>query len=147
MQHCIFAALLLACALLQIGCGGTQADDKSGSSADEKVVTTKSGLQYVEVKEGTGDEARSGKMVEVFYTGWLKSGKKFDSNVGGKPLGFRLGEGNVIKGYDEGVTGMKVGGKRKLLIPAKLGYGERGAGGVIPPNSDLIFEVELVKVF
>jgi peptidylprolyl isomerase len=147
MQHCIFATLLLAWAALQVGCGGTHADDKAGSSGDEKVITTGSGLQYVDLKEGSGAEAKPGKTVEVFYTGWLKSGKKFDSNVGGRPLSFKLGGGEVIKGYDEGVTGMKVGGKRKLLIPGKLGYGEKGAGGVIPPNADLIFEVELVKVW
>jgi FKBP-type peptidyl-prolyl cis-trans isomerase len=113
-----------------------------------KVVTTGSGLQYEDLKEGTGEAAKSGDTVEVHYTGWLKDGgKKFDSSLDrGKPFSFRLGAGMVIKGWDEGVAGMKVGGKRKLTIPSKLGYGERGAGGAIPPNADLVFEVELLKI-
>lgn len=116
-------------------------------AATDKEVTTPSGLRYEDLKAGTGAEATSGHFVDLFYTGRLASnGQQFDSNVGKDPLSFRLGAGKVIKGFDEGVTGMKEGGKRKIFIPSKLGYGARGAGDVIPPNSDLIFEIELVKV-
>jgi FKBP-type peptidyl-prolyl cis-trans isomerase FkpA len=111
------------------------------------MVTTPSGLQYEDVQEGSGAAAKSGDTVEVHYTGWLTNGQKFDSSVDrGRPFSFRLGQGQVIKGWDEGVAGMKPGGKRKLTIPSALGYGSRGAGGVIPPNADLVFEVELLKV-
>jgi FKBP-type peptidyl-prolyl cis-trans isomerase len=115
--------------------------------SEDKVVTTKSGLKYVELKDGTGQAAKSGDTVTVHYTGWLKNGKKFDSSVDrGEPFTFRLGAGMVIKGWDEGVQGIKVGGKRKLIIPPELGYGKRGAGRVIPPDAELTFEVELLKV-
>ena len=109
---------------------------------------TDSGLQYVDLKEGTGAEAKAGSAVEVHYTGWLQSnGNKFDSSLDRKKsFDFDLGARRVIAGWDEGVQGMKEGGKRKLFIPAKLGYGERGAGGAIPPGADLVFEVELLKV-
>ena len=132
-------ALLALCGLLVVGV----------SAADEtKVVTTDSGLKYIDLKVGTGEKAKKGDTVEVHYTGWLKNGKKFDSSVDrGEPFEFKLGAGRVIKGWDEGVAGMKVGGKRKLIIPSKLAYGERGAGGgVIPPNAELTFEVELLKI-
>ena len=111
-----------------------------------------SGLIYTDTETGTGAEAVAGKSVKVHYTGWLQEpggqkGKKFDSSLDrGQPFGFRLGAGQVIKGWDEGVAGMKVGGKRTLIIPSELGYGARGAGGVIPPNAILIFEVELLGV-
>jgi peptidylprolyl isomerase len=116
-----------------------------------KVVTTTSGLKYQDLKVGTGDLAKAGQTVKVHYTGWLddsgKKGKKFDSSVDrGEAFKFPLGAGKVIKGWDEGVAGMKVGGKRILMIPSKLGYGARGAGRVIPPNANLIFEVELLGV-
>lgn len=116
-----------------------------------KEVVMKDGLKYDDTKAGTGTEAVSGKTVEVHYTGWLndggKKGKKFDSSLDrGKPFAFPLGAGMVIKGWDEGVAGMKVGGKRTLYIPANLGYGARGAGSAIPPNADLIFDVELLAV-
>jgi FKBP-type peptidyl-prolyl cis-trans isomerase FkpA len=109
--------------------------------------TTPSGLQYEDLSEGAGAAAKAGDSVEVHYTGWLKDGSKFDSSHDRRrPFGFRLGAGQVIKGWDEGVAGMKVGGKRKLVIPAALGYGSRGAAGVIPPNAELTFEVELLGI-
>ena len=96
---------------------------------------------------GTGDIATSGQTVSVHYTGWLTNGKKFDSSVDrGQPFSFRLGVGQVIKGWDEGVQGMKIGGKRKLTIPSNLGYGARGAGGLIPPHATLVFDVELLSL-
>ncbi len=112
-----------------------------------KTTTTPSGLKITELTIGTGAEAKAGKTVSVNYKGTLESGKEFDSSYGRGPFNFPLGAGRVIKGWDEGVEGMKVGGKRELTIPPNLGYGERGAGGgVIPPNATLIFEVELLKV-
>jgi FKBP-type peptidyl-prolyl cis-trans isomerase len=110
-------------------------------------VDTPSGLKYDDIAEGAGAEAKSGQKVSVHYTGTLVDGKKFDSSRDrGKPFQFTLGVGQVIKGWDEGVAGMKVGGQRKLTIPPELGYGSRGAGGVIPPNTTLIFDVELVEI-
>jgi FKBP-type peptidyl-prolyl cis-trans isomerase FkpA len=109
--------------------------------------TTPSGLKYEDIKQGEGEVATAGKTVSVHYTGWLTDGKKFDSSKDrNQPFEFPLGGGRVIKGWDEGVQGMKVGGVRKLTIPASLGYGSRGAGGVIPPDATLVFEVELLKV-
>jgi FKBP-type peptidyl-prolyl cis-trans isomerase FkpA len=113
-------------------------------------ITTESGLQYEEIAVGEGAEAQAGQNVTVHYTGWLQNadgsaGSKFDSSKDrNDPFEFPLGAGRVIKGWDEGVQGMKIGGKRKLIIPAALGYGARGAGGAIPPNATLIFEVELL---
>ncbi|HSE59962.1 MAG TPA: FKBP-type peptidyl-prolyl cis-trans isomerase [Nitrospiraceae bacterium] len=115
------------------------------TSAQE--ITTPSGLKYVDLQVGSGDLAVTGSLVTVHYTGWLTDGTKFDSSVDRRqPFSFPLGAGRVIKGWDEGVAGMKVGGKRKLTIPPDLGYGARGAGGVIPPNATLLFDVELLEV-
>jgi len=112
-----------------------------------KPVTTGSGLQYWDIKVGTGAVAGASKRVKVHYTGWLLNGKEFDSSLdAGEPIEFELGTGQVIKGWDQGIVGMKVGGKRQLRIPPELGYGARGAGSSIPPNSTLIFDVELVGV-
>jgi len=112
---------------------------------------TPSGLQYEDTTVGTGATAAAGKTCVMHYTGWLwtnnAKGKKFDSSLDhGSPFSFKLGAGQVIRGWDEGVSGMKIGGKRTLLIPPDLGYGSRGAGGVIPPNATLLFEVELVAI-
>ena len=117
------------------------------SIMSEEIIETATGLGYVDIVEGTGARPKTGETVSVHYTGWLKSGQKFDSSVDrGQPLQFPIGKGRVIKGWDEGVGTMKVGGKRKLVIPAHLGYGDRGAGGVIPPGATLIFEVELLAI-
>jgi len=116
------------------------------------ITTTNSGLQYEDTVVGSGAEAKAGNHVTVHYTGWLQNddgsvGTKFDSSKDrNDPFQFPLGAGHVIRGWDEGVQGMKVGGARRLIIPASLGYGARGAGGVIPPNATLIFDVELLNV-
>ena len=120
---------------------------QSGQTGSNPEVTTESGLKYVDLTVGTGREAAAGNHVSVHYTGWLTNGTKFDSSVDRRdPFSFPIGAGKVIRGWDEGVAGMKVGGKRKLTIPPQLGYGARGAGGVIPPNATLVFDVELLEV-
>jgi FKBP-type peptidyl-prolyl cis-trans isomerase FkpA len=108
---------------------------------------TDSGLRYTDLVVGEGETAAAGRTVNVHYTGWLTDGTKFDSSVDrNTPFSFPLGGGRVIRGWDEGVQGMRVGGRRKLTIPPHLGYGPRGAGGVIPPNATLVFEVELLEI-
>lgn len=140
-------ALALAVVLVFLLKGRVQAAEVDMS----KAVKTPSGLQYVDSTPGTGAEAKSGQTVSVHYTGWLyeggKKGAKFDSSVDrGEPFDFSLGAGRVIKGWDEGVAGMKIGGKRTLIIPPDLGYGSRGAGSAIPPNATLMFDVELLAL-
>ena len=111
----------------------------------EKISDT--GLKYEDLAVGEGKSAAAGETVRVHYTGWLVNGTKFDSSLDrNDPFSFPLGGGRVIRGWDEGVQGMKVGGRRKLTIPPQLGYGSRGAGGVIPPNATLVFEVELLEI-
>jgi len=159
------AALALAAL---VGVGGCAAGGGTGSSASTSkdtststaakstdattsmnagVTTLPDGLKYEDLKVGDGPVAENGMNVQVNYTGWLTDGTKFDSSLDrGQPFAFTLGGGNVIRGWDEGVKGMKVGGKRKLTIPPDLGYGAAGAGGTIPPNATLVFEVDLLKV-
>ncbi len=126
----------------------TKTETTAAQSQSNAMTTTASELKIEDLKTGSGAEAVNGKKVTVHYTGWLTDGKKFDSSVDrGTPFDFKLGEGAVIQGWEKGVAGMKVGGKRKLTIPSSMGYGERGAGdGLIPPNATLVFEVELLKV-
>ncbi|MEH2146705.1 FKBP-type peptidyl-prolyl cis-trans isomerase [Nostoc sp.] len=119
----------------------------SNTMSDANAVTTPSGLKYVELKEGTGATPKPGQTVEVHYVGTLEDGTQFDSSRDrGQPFSFKIGIGQVIKGWDEGVSTIKVGGRRQLIIPPELGYGARGAGGVIPPNATLLFDVELLGV-
>ena len=126
--------------------GKTNAAPAAGKDGST-VVTTPSGLRYIDEVVGKGAQPTPGKLVSVHYTGTLTDGKKFDSSLDrGQPFQFVIGKGQVIPGWDEGVMSMRVGGKRKLMIPSKLGYGARGAGGVIPPNADLNFDVELLSV-
>lgn len=132
---------------------GSSSDGSSGiaehgaATMDEEIIRTASGLGYADIVEGTGPRPKTGDSVSVHYTGWLRSGEKFDSSHDrGQPLVFALGRGRVIKGWDEGVGSMRVGGKRKLVIPAHLAYGDRGAGGLIPPGATLVFEVELMGI-
>ncbi len=155
---CVPVTTLLGIALLcgslasPFGASGAE-QPKSPATTDTKMNTkTDSGLEYQDLVVGTGAQASAGQQVSVHYTGWLQNpdgsaGTKFDSSLDrGQPFNFPLGGGRVIRGWDEGVAGMKVGGKRRLVIPAALGYGARGAGGVIPPNATLIFDVELLGV-
>ena len=122
-------------------------EDETMTEPEVETITLDNGLQYQDLVVGEGDEISAGQVAEVHYTGWLTDGTKFDSSVDrGQTFEFPVGAGMVIKGWDIGVAGMKVGGKRKLTIPSELGYGERGAGGAIPPNATLIFDVELISI-
>jgi FKBP-type peptidyl-prolyl cis-trans isomerase len=147
----IAAVLVVAGSFLWAQTAQTHTQAVPNTKAPTKVTgegtTTPSGLKYWDIKVGTGQEAKEGDHVKVHYTGWLTSGKKFDSSVDAhQPYEFTLGKGEVIKGWDEGVAGMKVGGKRQLRIPPELGYGEKGYPGVIPANATLIFDVQLLGV-
>lgn len=162
--HMKFLALLCLIALFVAACGNdepsnenTEAGAPAGAEESEAetdagdcsegVVTTESGLQIEDIECGEGDEAVTGQLVSVHYVGTLEDGTQFDSSRDrGEPFQFPLGGGQVIQGWDEGVQGMKIGGLRKLTIPPELGYGQAGAGGVIPPNATLIFEIELLAV-
>ncbi len=122
-------------------------NQKPAATNPDSMTQTASGLRYEDVQEGTGQTAKRGDHVVVHYTGTLENGRKFDSSRDrGKPFEFSLGTGTVIQGWDEGVAGMKVGGRRTLVIPSELGYGAGGAGGVIPPNATLVFDVELLEI-
>ncbi len=155
--------VLVVVALVVTACAKKETQEQAASSAPtpstmanpnaskpastSAIVTLPDGLKYEVLRQGNGPEAKAGQTVAVHYTGWLTNGTKFDSSVDrGQPFDFTLGQGQVIKGWDEGVAGMKVGEKRKLTIPSQLGYGERGAGGVIPPNATLVFDVELLGI-
>ncbi len=155
MKQQFFLVLALVTVLgLAFGCGSpdkSTASSTPSASSPMKVsgqpTTTPSGLQYWDIVVGTGAAATSGSTVKVHYSGFLTTGQKFDSSRDrGEPFSFPLGQGQVIKGWDEGVAGMKIGGQRQLRIPPQLGYGAEGAGGVIPPNATLIFDVELLGV-
>jgi len=122
-------------------------DIRGHAVVDTREVVTSSGLHYVDLRVGDGDEAASGKILEVHYVGWLGDGTRFDSTRDrDRPLTFRLGAGDALKGWDEGLVGMKVGGRRKLVIPPGLGFGRQGVGSVVPPNSVLYYEFELLGV-
>jgi len=146
------ATLIFACAQKDSAApeqtkGGKVMDEKSAGSQAAGLVTTSSGLQYEDLVPESGASPQPGKTVTVHYTGWLTDGRKFDSSVDrNEPFTFRIGAGEVVRGWDEGVMSMKIGGKRKLVIPAALGYGAAGAGGVIPPNATLVFEVILLDI-
>src|SRR6476619_3662889 len=149
LKNILVLLLTLSIALLAQTKKPTKADKKSDgpTPVTGKPTTTSSGLEYWDIKKGSGKLAEKGKKVSVHYTGWLTDGKEFDSSRdAGEPIQFDLGTGQVIKGWDEGIAGMKVGGKRQLKIPAALGYGARGAGSAIPPNATLVFDVELMGV-
>jgi len=150
----LLVAAIAAIALVALPASGDEKNKAGGEKekkGESKMQKTPSGLQYEDVKVGTGAEPKTGQTCVMHYTGWLwqneAKGAKFDSSVDrGQPFEFQIGRGMVIKGWDEGVASMKVGGKRNLLIPPALGYGARGAGKLIPPNATLLFEVELLGV-
>jgi FKBP-type peptidyl-prolyl cis-trans isomerase len=140
--------ILLVMAFLVGACGSDDAaDTAAGDSCDTSAeVEVTEGLTYQEIECGEGDEAAAGDLVSVHYTGTLEDGTEFDSSVGGDPFEFTIGAAQVIEGWEQGIPGMRVGGKRELTIGPDLAYGDAGAGGVIPPNATLIFEVELVEI-
>ena len=122
-------------------------ENESDKNKEPTVITTRTGLKYIDEQVGVGPEVKSGDTVSVHYTGWLKDGTKFDSSRDrNQPFPVPVGKGQVIKGWDEGLQGMKAGGKRKLIIPSDLAYGPRGYPGAIPPNAELTFDVEVIKI-
>lgn len=142
---------LLLCIFVAIGCGGSSVPDQPPEAPMEisnvQFTIEPSGLKYYDIIKGEGVEAQKGKQITVHYTGWLTDGKMFDSSIRkNRPFSLTLGGGQVIKGWDEGIVGMKVGGHRQLVIPPDMAYGPGGAAGVIPPNATLIFEVYLLEV-
>jgi peptidylprolyl isomerase len=142
----ILLGFSFALCLIPLACAPTPSAQTKPDSPEEKVISLPSGLKYVDLKEGTGEPARLGDVIEVHYTGWFADKRFESSRDSGLPSTFQIGAGSVIKGWEEGITGMRAGGKRKLVIPAALAYGAEGQGDVIPPNADLTFEVELLKV-
>ena len=143
-----FVAALLAVAspLLATAAGASQEKNRAANPTGQEVVTP-SGLKYTDLEFGQGEEARTGKILEVQYVGWIEKGPKFDSSRDREhPFTFRLGAGDALKGWDEGLVGMKVGGKRRLTIPPELGFGKQGVGSVVPPNAVLVYEFELLGV-
>jgi FKBP-type peptidyl-prolyl cis-trans isomerase len=147
-MHTLHPLSALVTALLALGAPVGLAQSEGGGSVPHATeIVTASGLRFTEMRVGQGQEATEGKIVEVSYTGWLDDGKKFESTeTCHKPMTFRMGAGDVIKGLDQGIAGMREGGKRRLVIPPDLGFGKQGGGGVIPPNAVLTYEVELLAV-
>jgi FKBP-type peptidyl-prolyl cis-trans isomerase len=137
--------LLSALMLRSAGCGSGTYPGEPVLNAEQRMMA--GAIVYYDLAEGSGDAVRAGDVIRVHYTGYLMDGRKFDSSLDrNEPLAFRVGVGKVIKGWDDGVVGMKVGGKRKLVIPSNLAYGDRGVGGTIPPNARLVFDIELVGI-
>jgi FKBP-type peptidyl-prolyl cis-trans isomerase len=145
MHNALWMATIAVLASMAFAQSGAKPDTSAPTKVTGAPTKTADGLEYWDIKVGSGATAQRGQMVKVHYTGWLTNGKKFDSSVDhGQPFTFHLGGGEVIKGWDEGVEGMKVGGKRQLRIPPELAYGQRGYPPIIPPSSTLIFDVELL---
>ncbi len=146
-SRALIAALLAATGSLTLLPPAESGQEPAQATAPAREVVTPSGLRYLDLKLGKGEEAVTGKIVEVRYTGKLEDGTRFDAcRDNGEPFTFRLGAGDVIKGWDEGLAGMRVGGKRKLVIPSELGFGKQGVGSVVPPNAVLVYEFELLGV-
>ena len=147
LHRAVFATLLATLGPLLLPVFAEQEKGHSDAASTGREVVNPSGLRYLDLRPGQGDEAQLGKIVEVHYVGWLDGGNRFDSSRDDeRPFTFRLGAGDAIKGWDEGLVGMKVGGKRKLTIPPDLGFGKQGVGTVVPPNAVLYYEFELLGV-
>lgn len=148
MEPKTLCRVLLAVALLAAASPSALAgQERSPANSGGREIVTPSGLKYVDLRIGQGEAATTGKIIEVHYVGWLENGAKFDSSRDrDRPFTFRLGAGDAPKGWDEGLAGMKVGGKRKLVIPPELGFGRQGVGSVVPPNAVLLYEFELLEV-
>jgi peptidylprolyl isomerase len=147
-SRALLAALLAATGTLSLASPAEPDNRNQPQASPAREVVTASGLRYLDLKIGQGEEAVPGKIVEVQYTGWLEDGTKFDAcrRDGAEPFTFRLGAGDAIKGWDQGLVGMKVGGKRRLVIPPELGFGKQGVGSVVPPGAVLFYEFELLGV-